>query len=26
VDFDSVAAIDAGMTIWRELADRDDGE
>jgi hypothetical protein len=26
VDFDSVAAIDAGMTIWRELADQDDGE
>jgi len=26
VDFDSAAAIDAGMTIWRELADRDDGE
>jgi len=26
VDFDSVAAIDAGMTIGRELADQDDGE
>ncbi len=26
LDFDSVAAIDAGMTIWRELADQDDGE
>ena len=26
VDFDSVAAIDAGMTIWRELGDADYGE
>ena len=26
VDFDSVAAIDTGMTIARELAERDDGE
>ena len=26
VDFDSVAAIDAGMTIWRELAAQDYGE
>ena len=26
VDFDSIAAIDAGMTIWRELAARDYGE
>ncbi len=25
-DFDSAAAIDAGTTIWRELAERDDGE
>jgi len=24
-DFDSVAAIDAGITIWRELAERDAG-
>jgi hypothetical protein len=26
VDFDSAAAIGAGMTIWRELAERDYGE
>ena len=26
VDFDSVAAIDAGMTIWRELVENADGD
>ena len=25
-DFDSAAAIDTGIAIWRELAERDDGE